>query len=61
MYPCYYILSYILSSRKKESNIISAPEHATDMIKKPADIEHQKTKIYTFQNFQFHFHCQVMS
>ena len=24
-------------------------------------IEHQKNKIYTFQNFQFHFHYRVMS
>ena len=30
---------------------MSAPEHITDMIQKPAD--RKKKKIYTFQNFNF--------
>ena len=38
----------------------SAPEHAIDMIQKPAD-RASKTKIYTNQNFQFHFYYRVMS
>ena len=60
-----YIL--ILSRKKinlcKINNSNSAPEHATDMIDrlKNQQIEHQKTKIYTIQNFQFHFHCRVLS
>ena len=28
---------------------------------KNQQIENAKTKIYTFQNFQFHFHYQVMA
>ena len=61
--------SYILILNRKKINLCkinnsnSAPEHATDMIDrlKNQQIEHQKTKIYTIQNFQFHFHCRVLS
>ena len=31
------------------------------MLRKDQQIEHKKNKIYTFQNFPFHFHCQVIT